>query len=245
MSSMTDTQLHGPAAGIALALSGIATVLASVIEFAPGNLARGDGDNPADSLAYLNEHGTSYSYSGLALVIGGALLVVAVVGIYRITAHMASLAYSATSVFGVLAGGFLVVAGVMRMQAVGTVPHIQSLNESWGEAAYLAVQMAGTQGLLSAGVMALAAWLVSLTVLFAMCRLWAPVAFGVFPLIVLLVLATDLIFPTLAESSSSEILFLAYIAALAFGMPLCSAACGIALSLPQVRRVLAGETAAA
>ena len=131
------------------------------------------------------------------------------------------------------------------MQAVGTVPHIQSLNESWGEAAYLAVQMAGTQGLLSAGVMALAAWLVSLAVLFAMCRLWAPVAFAVFPLIVLLVLATDLILPTLAESSASEIIFLSYIAAIALGMPLCSAAFGIALALPRVRRALAGETPAA
>ena len=49
------------------------------------------------------------------------------------------------------------------MQAPGTLVYMADLNRSWGEAAYLAVQMAGTQGLASAGVFALSGWAVGLS----------------------------------------------------------------------------------
>lgn len=212
------------APGIALMGSGASLLAVSVLEFAAGD-GRGDGDNPADSLRYLAEFGLLYSYSGLALVVGGVALVVAVLGILRITG-MPSLAYAAASTFGVLAGGFLSVSGVMRMQAYGTVPHIQSLDQSWGEAAYLAVQMAGTQGLLSTGMMALAAWLVAFAIVLIRRGIRVPAVLAIFPVAVLVILAADLALPFIA---ATEQLFLVYVASAIVGVPLCCVGFGALL----------------
>lgn len=221
-------------AGIALIVAGLTLLTASSLELAAGE-GRGDGDNPAESLQYLAEFGLLYSYSGLALVVGGVLLVVSVLGVLRLSG-MPSLAYGTASVFGALAGGFLTVSGVMRMQAYGTVPHIQSLNQSWGESAYLAVQMAGTQGLLSTGMMGLAAWLVALSILLFRQGLRVPVVLAVFPVVVLLILAVDLAFPSL---DAPEEVFLVYISSAILGIPVCCVGLGVALLTQRARSRLA------
>lgn len=231
-----DSFAHGRTPGYALIATGVALALVSVLELSAGD-ARGDGDNPADSLRFLAEFGDLYAYSGLALVTGGVALVVAVLGIRRLLGEL-SLAFSTSSVFAVLAGGFLAVSGVMRMQAVGTVPHIQSLRESWGEAAYLTVQIAGTQGLLSAGMMGLAAWLVALAIVCARRGATGPILLAAFPLIALLILAIDLALPWFDQLSLDGV-FVVYIASIIIGMPLCCLGYGIFLLLPRTPSRLA------
>ncbi len=221
------------APGIALIVCAIALAAVSVLEFAPGD-ARGDGDNPADSLNYLAEFGLLYSYSGFALVVGGVALVVAVVGIRHLMGQQ-SLAFAAASTFGILGGGFLVVAGVMRMQANGTVPHIASLDQAWGEAAYLAVQLAGTQGLLSTGMLAAAAWLVAFGLVLWRRGARLPAIAAVLPALVLLILLGDLILPFIVAPDE---LFVVYILAIVIGVPVCSLAYGVALLRDRTRRGL-------
>lgn len=223
------------APGIALIVCAIALAAVSVLEFAPGD-ARGDGDNPADSLKYLAEFGLLYSYSGFALVVGGVALVVGVVGIRHLMGQQ-SLAFAAASTFGILGGGFLVVAGVMRMQANGTVPYIASLDESWGESAYLAVQLAGTQGLLSAGMLAAAAWLVAFGLVLWRRGSRLPSIAAVMPALVLFVLMGDLVLPFI---TAPDELFIVYILAIVIGLPACSLVFGVTLLSDRTRRRLGG-----
>ena len=49
----------------------------------------------------------------------------------------------------------------LRISAPGPVDHIRGYDEQWGEAAYLVVQMAGTQGGLLGGVVLTAFWVVT------------------------------------------------------------------------------------
>ena len=237
MSTSTAVQVArgDVAGGTALLVAGLALLGASLLEFAPGE-ARGDGDNPADSLRYLAEFGDLYSYSGLALVVAGVALVVGVITVHSLQRGRGrSLGFDTVSVFGVLAAGFFATTVVMRMQASGTMPHTQSLDESWGEAAYLVVQMAGTQGLLSTGMIALALWLVAASTVFARRGVRAPAVVAVFPVAVLLVLIGDIVAPSLAGSLSGEGVFLAYIAAALFGLPVSCAAVGLALVMRRSR----------
>ena len=221
------------APGIALIVCALALAAVSVLELAPGD-ARGDGDNPADSLKYLAEFGLLYSYSGLALVVGGVALVVGVVGVRHLMGQQ-SLAFAAASTFGMLGGGFLVVAGVMRMQANGTVPHIAGLDQDWGEAAYLAVQMAGTQGLLSAGMLATAAWFVAFGLVLWRRGVRVPAFAAALPAVVLLILLGDLALPFVVAPDS---LFVVYILAIVVGVPICSLVYGLALLSERTRSSL-------
>lgn len=224
---MTPTR----APGIALVCTAVALMAVAALELAVGS-ARGDGDNPADSLDYLASYGQLYALSGLALVAGGAAMIVAALGVRRFarTAGV-SLALESITAVAVLAAGFFAVAGVMRMQAVGTVPHIQGLDQQWGESAYLVVQIAGTQGLLSAGLIGLAAWLVGFVLFAWRRRVRWPSLVGVIPALILLLLLTDLAMPSLIELVG-EGLFLAYIAGIVIGLPLSCLVFGVVLLVP-------------
>ncbi|GAA3740164.1 hypothetical protein GCM10022239_14760 [Leifsonia bigeumensis] len=227
---MTPTR----APGIALVCAAVALVAVAALELAVGS-ARGDGDNPAESLDYLASYGQLYALSGLALVAGGMAVIVAALGVRRFarTAGV-SLALESITVVAVLAAGFFAVAGVMRMQAVGTVPHIQGLDQQWGESAYLVVQIAGTQGLLSAGLIGLAAWLVGFVLFAWRRRVRWPGVVGVIPALLLLLLLTDLAIPFVVEIVGDG-LFLAYIASIVIGLPLCCFILGVALLLPATQ----------
>ena len=221
-----------------MVVAGIAFAAAIAFEFSVGE-ARGDGDNPADSLLFLQNFGQQYVYSGLALVVAGVAIVVAVLGVLRLIGTP-SLAFSTASALGVLAGGFLAVGGIMRMQANGTVPHIQDLNESWGESAYLVVQIAGTQGVISTGLMAVAAWLVALAVVLYRRGVRALALLAVLPAGMLAVLLLDLLAPTLAtdDGTLSSIIYVVYILCALGGIPIASIGFGIALATARVQERL-------
>lgn len=224
---------------VALIVAAVALVAASVAEFAPGEI-RGDGDNPADSIAYLRAAKGFYAYSGAALILGGATLIAGVLGVARIVREGGlSLAFTAATAFGVLAGGFLAVAGVLRLNTTGTVLHISSLDPGWGESAYLAVQMAGTQGLLATGMVGLSGWLVAVALVAARRRLVGLGLIGLAPAGILLLLASDVLFPVIGDSGP-EWVFLVYVAAFTIGLPLGLVATGLAALIPAGARRLSG-----
>lgn len=225
--------------GVALIVAAVALVVASVAEFAPGEI-RGNGDDPADSIAYLRAAKEFYGYSGAALVVAGATLITGALGVSRIVRIGGiSLAFTAATAFGVLAGGFLAVAGVLRLNATGTVLHISDLDADWGESAYLVVQMAGTQGVLATGMIGLAGWLVAVALLAVRRRLVGLALVGLPAAGILLFLGSDVLFPGLGDTTS-EWAFLVYIAAALIGLPLGLAAVGLAVLVPAGARRLAG-----
>lgn len=238
---MTTLTENPPRIGTAMALivAAVALVAASVAEFAPGEI-RGNGDDPADSIAYLRAAKEFYGYSGAALVVGGATLITGVLGVARIVrVGGLSLAFTAATAFGVLAGGFLAVGGVLRLNATGTVLHISDLDADWGESAYLVVQMAGTQGLLATGMIGLSGWLVAFALLAARRRLVGLALVGLPAAAILLFLASDVLFPALGDAGP-EWAFLLYIAAAIIGLPLGLFAAGLAVLAPAGARRLAG-----
>lgn len=111
-----------------------------------------DGDNPADSLLYLQQHGTAY-------VVSGVCLVLAALGLVRAATAVPWRSPFLTAV-GSIAGGLWVFAGALRISSPGPIDHISGYDEDWGEAAYLVVQMAGTQGALLGGVVLVEFWIV-------------------------------------------------------------------------------------
>lgn len=112
-----------------------------------------DGDNAAESLRYLQEHGTAYQLSGICLVLAALGLLRAATAVPWRTSFL-------TAVAGV-AGGLWAFTGALRISSPGPLEHIAGYDQQWGESAYLVVQMAGTQGGLLSGVVLAAFWVVT------------------------------------------------------------------------------------
>jgi hypothetical protein len=150
-------------AGAALIAMGIALSGARLVELA----TRGDtdGDDPAVSLQYLAEFGDAYVVTGILLIALAASLVVAVVATRAVLrSERPSLWLDAGAIAGYLGAGALGIAGVMRVAAPGPLDYISSLDRSWGESAYLVVQMAGTQSLYAGGVLGMSVWLLGIAI---------------------------------------------------------------------------------
>lgn len=234
-----ESAKHRVITAISWIIAGLALLASSIAEFAPGTALRGDGDNPADSLAYLAVAGRAYLWSGALMAIGGAALVIGAVGRLRARAgSAASMLTQVALVFTIISAGLLIGAGVLRMQATGTVDHIASLDPAWGEAAYLAVQMAGTQGMMSAGTFILLAVAVTLSIGEWRTGMRAPLIAAVLPAIALAFLFGDLLIPSL-ESSTTEGLFLVYVGSALLGIPLWSAVYGVSQLVARRERARA------
>ena len=125
-----------------------------------------DGDNPASSLRFLREHPVVFFASGVASVLAAIALAVAVLSVSDLGLRAAtSLGARFTAAFGLFAAAYFFAYGVLRMQSPGTLTFMADMNRAWGESAYLAVQMAGTQGLASAGIFALSIWSVGVSLM--------------------------------------------------------------------------------
>jgi hypothetical protein len=150
-------------------IGGIAIILVALlylVSFAFSSPIVGfpDGDNPAVSLEFLRQHSDFYFVSGMASILAAITLTVAVLSVAETMLQpSSSLLMRTSSTLGLFAAAFLFAHGVLRVQSQGTLLYIEGLNHEWGLSAYLAVQMAGTQGLGSAGIFALSTWEIGLS----------------------------------------------------------------------------------
>lgn len=125
-----------------------------------------DTDDPALGVRFVRAYPEVFTGTGTALILSSIILTIAVMSLAA-TARQerGSWALRSASAFGLFAAFAFLVFGAMRIGAVGPLLHIASLDAAWGETAYLVVQMAGVQGLLPAGLLALAIWAVGLSVI--------------------------------------------------------------------------------
>lgn len=151
-------------AGIALIVFAAASVAWFVLELSPPRLGFADTDDPAVSLDFLRQHGIVYAYAGLALFTMAAGLLVGSLALSdRLAETPQSLAARAIAGVGLAAALFFFGHGVLR-NSVGPMLHVESLDPSWGQSAYLAVQMAGLHGFAQGGIVAFSAWAVLVSV---------------------------------------------------------------------------------
>jgi hypothetical protein len=135
-----------------------------------------DTDDPALGVAFVSEHPQVFALTGLALVLMAIALTISVLSIAE--SHLAGLPrwpVAATIAAGLTAALCFLVFGAMRVGASGPLLYIAGLRQEWGETVYLVVQIAGVQGLLPAGLLALALWAVG-TSLLGLARRTLPVA---------------------------------------------------------------------
>ncbi len=149
MAGVARTQVF---AGVGLMSVGLFLPLAFGLEFATRPEGT-DGDNPADSLRYLQEHGTAYVLSGCCLLLAALGLMRAATAVPWRTPFL--------TVVGSVAAGLWAFTGALRISSPGPIDHIRGYDQDWGEAAYLVVQMAGTQGGLLSGVMLALFWIIT------------------------------------------------------------------------------------
>ena len=124
----------------------------------------------------MSEHPQVFAQTGLALVLMAIALTISVLSVAE--SHLAGLPrwpVVATSAAGLMAALCFLVFGAMRFGASGPLLHIAGLRQGWGETVYLVVQIAGVQGLLPAGLLALALWAVGTSVI-GLARRTLPVA---------------------------------------------------------------------
>ncbi len=216
---MRDSQQAG---GMALILFAV-LYLVSFILFSPVTGLR-DGDDPASSLVFIGSHPNLFFLSGLASAIGAIALVGGVLSVEQAIFRPAPTLWArTTTVIGLFAAAFFFGHGIMRMQAPGTLQYIESLNPEWGQAAYLSVQMAGTQGLGSAGIFALSAWAIGLSILG-----WGQPAYPRLLAILGTLAALPWIMGILARFEfMPEGLYLLYIGSILLGIPVWCALVGL------------------
>lgn len=125
-----------------------------------------DTDDPAVGVRFVRTHPEVFTQTGLVLILMAMVLVVAVVSVAELHDQLSPRwPVHAVSAVGLFASLCFLVFGVMRIGASGPLLHVAGLRQDWGETAYLVVQMAGVQGVLPAGLLALAVWAVGLSMI--------------------------------------------------------------------------------
>jgi hypothetical protein len=207
-------------AGAALIVMGIALSGARLVELA----TRGeiDADDPAASLRYLAANGDAYVVTGILLVVLAAALVVAAVSVRAVLrSERPSLWIDAGAIAGYLGAGALGIAGVMRISAPGPLAYISSMDPDWGEAAYLAGHVVGTQSLFAGGVLGMSVWLIGVA-LAAWRRRSVPRG-----TLVLAAFALDFVFGVVGPLIDiPDALFVLHLFSLMVGLPVACAAIG-------------------
>jgi hypothetical protein len=140
------------AAGIGLLVLGIGLPAAFVFEVATRPDGT-DGDNAAESLVYLQDHAAAYRLSGVCLLIAAIALLRASTAVPWRSAF--------TSSVGTVAAGLWALTGALRISSPGPIDHISGYDQDWGEAAYISVQMTGTQAGLLGGIALFEFWVVT------------------------------------------------------------------------------------
>ena len=170
------------AAGFSSIVFGLAGLASFALALVPPILGFDDTDNPAVSIAFVRAHPDIQVMAGVSLILMAIALTVSVLSVAEVTAPRAdSLAMRCLSAFGLFAAAFFLVTGGLRIGASGPLLHIAGLRDAWGEAAYLAFQVA-SQAIGIGGIVALCLWAVGLSLIGLRTRV-LPVALSVLGII--------------------------------------------------------------
>ncbi len=170
---MRRTTIVAGLAGVGVGLLGIAWF---ALYLAQPMLGFADTDNPALGVRFVRANPEIFTATGTLLILSSIILTIAVTSLAATgRQEPGSWALRSASAFGLFAAFSFLVFGAMRIGAVGPLLHIASLDAAWGETAYLVVQMAGVQGALPAGLLALSLWAVGLSLVGLRTRL-IPIA---------------------------------------------------------------------
>jgi hypothetical protein len=172
-------------AGVATTTFALAGIVSFALESSPAGLGL-DGDNPRQMVQWVRDHPEVYGQAGLALLAMAVSLTIAVLAVSELFRdRVGALALKSATAFGLFAAAMLFVHGAMRIGSSEPVIHIADYRAEWGESAYLAVQMAGVQGVGIAGILSLCLWAVGLSLIGLRYRVLpiALVILGVFPVI--------------------------------------------------------------
>lgn len=115
-----------------------------------------DADNPAVMMALLSKHVHVYRSSGIVFVGMAVSLAFALSAMWEIYSPKPSHAARVGFLFCAFCTAFFLAFGLLRMQSTGTLRHLESINQEWAQAGYMVVQVAGTQGYISAAVVSFA-----------------------------------------------------------------------------------------
>lgn len=149
-------------AGIALIIFVVCFFAGFALEGNRETLGFQDADNPGVMMSYLKSRSDLFIFSGLLNVLMGFSLSITTLYLYESIQKKENLMlFRFGSLFALFASMYFFANGILRVQAPGTLLHMGNINSDWGEAGYLAVQMAGTQGLASAGGFAISLWVLS------------------------------------------------------------------------------------
>jgi hypothetical protein len=141
-------------------MAGVAGMAWFVLELAPANMGFDDTDDPSVSLRFLHLHADLYNQAGVALILMGIALAMAVFAVSDVMAPRADrLALRFASTLGLFAAVLLFMHGVLR-GAAEPLLYIDGLDHDWGEAGYLVLQIVGIHGFAQGGILALCIWAV-------------------------------------------------------------------------------------
>ena len=144
--------------GVAFLVAGLAWAAWFFLETAPPRMGYDDTDSPAESLRFLSDHPGAWAQAGVAFFVLAVALVVAAFALAeRLDARAPGVGSRASTTFGVLGAAFFVGHGAVRMSE-GPVRYIESLDRTWGEAAYVATQMAGVHLMAAAALLCVGLW---------------------------------------------------------------------------------------
>jgi hypothetical protein len=212
-------------------LTGVVLGSALPVELSTG---RGDTDDAAASLVWLENHPGIADLTAGLLLIGGTLLIVVALGLRRrLGEGRAGWAIDAATAFGVVAGTCYATAGALRSVG-GSILYIGTFGREGAEAAYLAAHIVGNQALLPLAEIGGSGWLVAVGVAAFRRRLPGLVAVAVLPAVALTVLAAARLLPGLLAGDALGVGWLIHIANLVVGVPVGIVALGVALVVPTV-----------
>jgi hypothetical protein len=151
-------------AGLTAGAAGLLGLAWFALYLAQPMLGFADTDDPALGVRFVRAYPEVFTATGTLLILTSIVLTVAVKSLAATRPQeRGSWGVKAASAFGLFAAFSFLVFGALRIAAVGPLLHMASLDAAWGETAYLVVQMAGVQGVLGVGMLALAVWAVGLS----------------------------------------------------------------------------------
>lgn len=155
-----------PTARLAPLIAGLSGLTWFWFELAPQRAGFEDTDNPAVGLRFIAGDPLAWPLGGLSLAIAAIAIVVTVISsrerLEPVVAQAPSrggpgFAGGALHAIGLIAATFLLGQAATRL-AGGPVLYVQSLDQGWGETAYLVTQFVGVQLFAVGGLGLLAIW---------------------------------------------------------------------------------------